>query len=203
MDNKPFILGVAGGSCSGKTTFAKRLVDELGIGKCLLVYQDDFYKDQSDKFDYDGGSINFDHPDSIDFTLLAEKLLQLKENQKCHLPQYDFATHKRHPVGRPVDTRPLIIVDGILVLHHQGVRELLDYSLYFEETCEVRFERRLKRDVAERGRTPEGVQRQFDKQVEPMHQEFVRPSREHASTIVSGAIEDSIYHAILSSLPKF
>lgn len=203
MKNAPFILGVAGGSCSGKTTFANRLVEELGPSKCLLVYQDDFYKDQSDKFDFDGGSINFDHPDSIDFILLAEKLSQLKNKEDCFLPQYDFATHKRSPEGKAVSFRPLIIVDGILVLHDPRVRSLFDHSLYFEETCDIRFDRRLKRDVAERGRTPEGVKRQFDKQVEPMHQQFVRPSRTHASMIISGIIDEESYQSVLNSLPRF
>jgi uridine kinase len=195
---KPFVVAVAGGSCSGKTTFAGRLLQEFGPEDCLLILQDDFYRDQSDKFDYDGGAINFDHPDAIDFDLMAQKVKDLKAGRSCGLPLYDFKSHSRLEKEKLVDPRPLIVVDGILILHPPQLVETFDYTLYFQEIPEVRFERRLKRDVIERGRTPEGVKRQFDSQVEPMHQKFVRPSRLKADKVIEGPIEEGDFHEIIT-----
>lgn len=197
---KPFVVAVAGGSCSGKTTFAGRLLQEFGPDDCLLILQDDFYKDQSANFDYDGGAINFDHPEAIDFDLMAEKVNLLKEGQGCGLPLYDFKSHSRLEKEKVVAPRPLIVVDGILILHSESLVNTFDYSLYFEESPEVRYERRLKRDVIERGRTPEGVKRQFDNQVEPMHQEFVRPSRLKAKRVIQGPIQLNEFDEIISFL---
>jgi len=174
------ILGVSGGSGSGKTYFAEKLNELLPEGSCSLVYQDNFYIDQSSRFDFDGGSVNFDHPESIDFTLLAERLKILKSGRDCEIPLYDFATHKRLDKTLKVESRPIILVDGILVLHNPKVRDVLDKSVFFDTHRDLRFSRRLKRDVEERGRTPEGVKKQFEAQVEPMHQKFVVPSKEFA-----------------------
>lgn len=194
---EPYIVAVAGGSCSGKTTFAGKLFKEFGPDECLLILQDDFYKDQSDKFDYDGGAINFDHPDAIDFELMAQKVAELKAGRACGLPLYDFKSHSRLEKQKQVTPKPLIVVDGILILHPPKLVETFDYGLYFEETPEVRYERRLKRDVIERGRTPEGVKRQFDNQVEPMHQEFVRPSRVKADRVITGPIQEAEFQEIV------
>lgn len=186
--NSPFILGVAGGSGSGKTYFSKALVDKLnasaGGAVCEIVYQDNFYIDQSHRFDHDGGSVNFDHPDSIDFNLLADCLQKIKSGTPTEIPTYDFATHKRRTQTELVKPVKIIIVDGILIFHSQVVRKLFDDLIFFETPEELRYQRRLDRDVKERGRTAEGVYQQFHKQVKPMHDLFVEPSKEHARTIV-------------------
>ena len=187
----PFILGVAGGSGSGKTYFSEALVSRLesvhGKNACEVLYQDDFYHDQSGKFDFDGGSVNFDHPESIDFELLAECLKNLKAGRTTQIPRYDFATHSRHPEPKTLSPCKIIIVDGILIFHPKMVRELFDDLVFFETPEELRYQRRLARDVSTRGRTPEGVQQQFIKQVKPMHDQYVEPTKAFAKTIVKEA----------------
>ena len=199
--NKVFILGVAGGSGSGKTYFAQALHRALGDEISTIVYQDNFYIDQSAKFDHDGGSVNFDHPNSLDFPLLAEKLRQLKTGVTTDIPIYDFATHSRQVQTLKIQPKRIIIVDGILIFHPPYVRELFDDTVFFDTPESLRYDRRLKRDVEERGRTPEGVRAQFLKQVKPMHDEFVEPSKHFARTVVCDMGE---YHEALKDfMSKF
>jgi uridine kinase len=178
-----FILGVAGGSGSGKTYFAKEL--HLALGEyATIVYQDNFYIDQSHRFDHDGGSVNFDHPDSLDLKLLAKCLSELKTGQATNIPIYDFKTHTRSKEQLTVGPAKVVIVDGILIFHPDYLRNQFDEMIFFDTPESLRYERRLYRDVNERGRTPEGVEAQFLKQVKPMHDEFVEPSKEFANVIV-------------------
>ena len=177
------IVGVAGGSGSGKTYFAKALIEELGSDVCEVVYQDNFYIDQSHRFDRDGGSVNFDHPDSIDFDFLARCLTSLKNGETTQIPTYDFATHKRRPETVEIKAKPIILVDGILIFHSTPVRNVCDELIFFDTPEDLRYQRRLERDVKERGRTPEGVRAQFERQVKPMHDLYVEPSKAHAHTV--------------------
>lgn len=181
--NKTFILGVAGGSGSGKTYFANELKRALGT-HATIVYQDNFYIDQSHRFDHDGGSVNFDHPESLDLKLLAQCLSELKHGHSTNIPVYDFKTHSRSKDLLYVEATSIIIVDGILIFHPDYLREQFDEMVFFDTPESLRYERRLDRDVNERGRTPEGVLAQFMKQVKPMHDQFVEPSKAHAHTIV-------------------
>jgi uridine kinase len=181
---KPYIIGVAGGSGSGKTYFARELQRILGDSNCTILYQDNYYIDQSLRFDGDGGSVNFDHPSSLDFDLLALGLSELKSGKKIEVPLYEFATHKRLEKTIACEPKKIILVDGILILDSSVVRAQLDEAIFFDTPEELRYQRRLDRDVHERGRTPEGVKKQFDLQVRPMHDQFVQPSRNHAQTIV-------------------
>ncbi len=192
--NNPIIVGVAGGSGSGKTYFAKDLMMKLGTDLAEIVYQDNFYIDQSHRFDGDGGSVNFDHPDSIDFSLLAQCLGQLKTGKDTDIPIYDFKTHTRASNKLKILAKPIIVVDGILIFHPPEVRAQFDYLVFFDTSEDLRFERRLQRDVKERGRTPEGVRAQFQRQVKPMHDLFVEPSKHHANVVVS---DDCNYDEIL------
>ena len=181
---KPYIIGVAGGSGSGKTYFAKELQRLLGDAACSIIYQDNYYIDQSHRFDGDGGSVNFDHPSSLDFDLLALGLSQLKMGLSIEVPIYEFATHKRISTTINCTPKKIILVDGILILDSAVVRAQLDEAIFFDTPEQLRFDRRLERDVKERGRTPEGVKKQFDLQVRPMHDQFVQPSKVYAETIV-------------------
>lgn len=183
--NRSRLVGVAGGSGSGKTYFARELQRVLGDSFCEIIYQDNFYIDQSHRFDGDGGSVNFDHPESIDFDLLARCLADLKEGKSTRIPIYEFATHRRLPETLSVSPRPVILVDGILIFHASPVRELFDDLIYFDTPEVLRYQRRLERDVQERGRTPDGVRRQFERQVKPMHDTYVEPSKVHAHRIVN------------------
>lgn len=180
----PYIIGVAGGSGSGKTFFARELQKILGDEKCTILYQDNYYIDQSHRFDGDGGSVNFDHPDSLDFALLARGLADLKAKMAIEVPIYDFATHSRKQETIKCLPKKIILVDGILILDSQVVRDQLDEAVFFDTPEELRFKRRLERDVQERGRTVEGVKKQFELQVRPMHNQFVEPSKSFAQTIV-------------------
>jgi uridine kinase len=190
--NRPVLIGVAGGSGSGKTYFANDLSKSLGAACTTVVLQDNFYIDQSSKFDFDGGSVNFDHPDAIEFSLLAKHLRALKSGEATEIPTYDFATHKRKKETLLIKPAPVILVDGILILHIPEVRELFDETIFFDTDEALRFQRRLKRDVAERGRTPEGVHEQFHRQVKPMHDQFVQPSMSFAKHIVCNEDEYSL-----------
>lgn len=182
--NNTFILGVAGGSGSGKTYFAKELQEALGDECSTIVYQDNFYIDQSHRFDRDGGAVNFDHPESLDLKLLADCLAQLKSGVETKIPTYDFVTHKRKLETVAVSPVHVIIVDGILIFHPEYLREQFDEMIFFDTPEILRFERRLERDVKERGRTVEGVKAQFMAQVKPMHDQFVEPSKAFAQTII-------------------
>lgn len=193
------IIAIAGGSGSGKTFFAEALHKRLGTEKATLIYQDNYYKDQSHKFDHDGGAVNFDHPEAIDFNLLNKQLNKLKTNQTIQVPIYEFATHKRLEKTIEVAPTPVIIIDGILILTQEELRETFDISVYIETPEEIRFQRRMNRDIHERGRSKEGVIAQFEKQVKPMHNEFVEPSKEYADFINSGTDMEA-FHKLLQKI---
>jgi uridine kinase len=179
------IIAITGGSGSGKTTFARELLSEIGSERSGLIYQDSYYIDQSSKFDTDGGSVNFDHPDALDFKLMSEHLKQLKEGREVHIPSYDFATHSRTKEVQVFKSKDIILVDGILILSQEILRPYFDRAIFIDCPEEQRYERRLSRDVIERGRTPEGVEAQFKAQVKPMHDQFVEPSRKFATRVVN------------------
>lgn len=180
------IIGIAGGSGSGKTTLANWLLKYFGPQRAGLLSQDSYYYDQSADFDHDGGAVNFDHPDAIDFDLMAEQLEDLIAGDPIDVPIYDFATHSRLDQTNWFQPREIILVDGILILGNELLCELFDASIFISTPEEVRFSRRLRRDTHERGRTAEGVREQFYRQVKPMHDQFVEPSRENADLILSG-----------------
>jgi uridine kinase len=188
------LVGVSGGSGSGKTTFARDLAAALGPGSCAILSQDHYYIDQSAKFRGDGENVNFDHPEALDFILLAQHLADLKRGLAIQVPIYDFVTHKRLPETEGFSAVSVVILDGTLILSQPNIRQHFDHGVFVDAPENVRFERRLKRDVAERGRTPEGVLKQFNRQVKPMHDQFVEPSKAHATSIISGL--DSFDHLI-------
>lgn len=185
------LVGLAGGSGSGKTTFGRALAQRFAETDCALIYQDNYYIDQSARFDGDGGSVNFDHPDSLDFELLAAHLAALKRGEAVEIPIYDFATHRRLQATIHQPACRLILVDGILIFHPQVLRTLFDELVFFDAPEELRFQRRLARDVRDRGRTPEGVLAQFDKHVKPMHDRFVEPSKEFADVVIKDVGESA------------
>ena len=182
LTSSPRILAIAGGSCSGKSTLAAYLRDFIGASHCRVIRQDDYYHDIRDR----GGSpmANFDVPEALDFDLLRENLLAFKNNEATALPTYDFTTHQRRTPTEPRNPRPLIIIEGILLLGQPELRDIFDYSLYIKCDTDLRLSRRLERDTTERGRLRDDVLRQFREQVEPAHERHVQPSQIHADLII-------------------
>jgi uridine kinase len=180
------IVGICGGSGSGKTTFALMLRESLGTERCSLLQQDSYYHDNSDRFDHDGGSMNFDHPDAIDFPLLSRHLEELRAGRSVAVPVYDFAAHRRLDATHILPARPVILVEGMLILSQTAIRQRLDVKVFIEAPEDVRLSRRLSRDSVDRGRAPDGVRRQFAGHVKPMHDRFVEPSKGYADLVYSG-----------------
>ena len=178
-------LGIAGGSGSGKTTLAHRIHEFFGEEDSQIISQDNYYRDQSDKFDFDGGSVNFDHPAAIDFELLVEQMAHLIKGNPIQCPIYDFATHKRLKNTIEINPKKVIILDGILIFTHQNLLNLFHHKIFTDCEENLRYQRRLKRDIEQRGRTESGVYKQFYEQVKPMHDEFVQPSSRHADEIIN------------------
>ncbi len=190
------IIGVAGGSGSGKTTFAKMLMGHLGPERAVILLQDSYYIDRSKQFHGDG-SLNFDHPNVIDWTLMIQHLQDLRAGRAVEVPIYDFATHSRKSETVRVQPKEFVVVDGILIFSPPGLREIFDRRIFIDTAEPVRFARRLHRDVEERGRTPEGVRVQYDTTVRPMHDEFVEPTKTLAHDVISG---ESPFDRILQEL---
>lgn len=180
----PIAIGIAGGSCSGKSTLTEKLYSKLGPDKAVVLPQDDYFFGLGDAPPGKGGP-NFDHPDAVDFDNLCTQLADLKAGQSIDRPLYDFPTHLPKAETEHTVSQPVILVDGILILHHQPMRELLDLKIFVECDATTRFTRRLDRDVKERGRTSDSVRTVFTEQVSPMHEKYVEPSKRHADIVVN------------------
>lgn len=178
------VLGVAGGSGSGKTTVVQRILDGLDPASASLLHHDSYYRDNPHLTLEERARINYDHPDSLETPLMAEHVRDLLAGTSVEVPQYDFTVHRRLPETQTVEPRPLIIIDGILVLAEPELRDLMDIRVFVDTDSDIRFIRRLGRDTKRRGRTVESVVRQYQETVRPMHLEFVEPSRRHAHIIV-------------------
>ena len=179
-NTSPIIIGVSGGSCSGKTTLARKIYESCGPENCLLILQDNYYIDQSHRFDHDGGEVNFDHPSSLDFLLMAAHIKALKSGQSIEIPIYDFVTHTRLEKKIKGTPKKFIVIDGTLILSQDPIRHELHESIFLDIHEELRFERRKRRDTVERGRSLEGVVSQLINHVKPMHDQFVAPSSQHS-----------------------
>ncbi len=178
------IVGVAGGTGSGKTTIARTIYEQLGPDKVAYIPHDAYYYDLSHLPLEERAKRNFDHPDSLETSMLIEHLKQLREGLPVEIPVYDFATHTRRPETRRVEPRPIILVEGILVFVEPELRDLMDIKIYVDTDPDIRFIRRLVRDINERGRTMESVIRQYLETVRVMHLEFVEPSKRYADIII-------------------
>lgn len=194
FDAVEMILAVSGGSGSGKTTLVRALQEAIGTDYCEIISQDNYYFDVSNIFDFDGGAVNFDHPQSIEFSLMMEHLQSLKDGESARIPTYCFKTHSRQGSFLFEPRKPILLVDGILLLSQEELLPFFDLTVFVDAEERVRFDRRLKRDVRERGRSPEGVRAQFDSQVKPMHDRFVEPSKDFADILCDGQapIESSV-----------
>jgi len=183
MINKPLVIGIAGGTNSGKTTLVKRIADEYG-NRIALLSHDFYYKAQDDKSFEDRCLTNYDHPDAFETDLLVEHIIQLKEGKSVIHPVYDFASHNRSKEVKELQPSNLIIVEGILIFADERVRDLCDIKIFIDAPADIRVLRRIKRDIVKRGRTPESVMNQYLATVRPMHEMYVEPSKQYADLII-------------------
>jgi uridine kinase len=181
---EPVVIGVAGGTGSGKTTVAQEILKRAGTKQISLIQHDAYYRDLSDLPLAQRAMQNFDHPDALDNNLLIAHLQELKAGRAVETPVYDFTTHTRTAQTHHVEPHRVILLEGILIFADEALRREMDVKIYVDTDADIRFIRRLQRDIAERGRTMESVIRQYLATVRPMHQEFVEPSKRYADIII-------------------
>lgn len=181
---RPFLIGVAGGTSSGKTTIAERLAELMGDRHLALIKLDSYYRDRPDEPVEQRAMANYDHPEAFDWPLLNDHLAALTNGATVPVPIYDFTTHARTGEIRRVEPSRIVVVEGILVLWEPSLRERFDLKVFVDTPADLRFIRRLQRDVAERGRTTESVVDQYLTTVRPSHDRFIEPSKRYADVIL-------------------
>jgi len=195
--SRPFLIGVAGGTCAGKTVVCERLAAKAGEDLLALIRLDSYQVDHSHQSVAERAATNYDHPDAYDWDLLDDHLARLVAGESVLAPTYDFAVHNRSDIVRPIDPAPVIVVEGILVLHDPALREHFDLKVFVDADSDIRFIRRLKRDVEERGRTPDSIIEQYLTTVRPGHEQFIEPSKRYADVILPGGGENEPAIALL------
>jgi len=180
----PLVIGIAGGSGSGKTTVAQEILQRVGPERIAFLQHDAYYKDLSGLPPAQRAEVNFDHPNSLETELLIQHVISLKDGRAVQVPVYDFATHSRTDKSFIVQPRGVILVEGILIFVEPALRKLFDVKLFVDTDSDLRFIRRLERDISERGRTTASVIHQYTTTVRPMHLEFVEPSKRYADVII-------------------
>ena len=182
--DRPFLIGVAGGSSSGKTTISERLVDMTGEEHVSRIELDSYYLDRSDEPLETRSKANYDHPDAFDWPLLNDHMAALANGASVEVPVYDYADHNRSGATRTVHPKKIVVVDGILVLWDRALRDRFDLKIFVDTAPDIRFIRRLQRDVADRGRTAQSVIDQYLTTVRPAHERFIEPSKRYADVII-------------------
>lgn len=183
-EDRPVIIGIAGGSGSGKTTIAESVVTAVGSDTVSLIQHDAYYRDLPHLDFAERSAVNYDHPDSLETELLIEHIQQLRAGKEIKRPVYDFTEHRRTTETVPVKPHPVVIVEGILVLSERDLRNVMDLRIYVDADADLRLLRRLQRDIIERERTLDSVVAQYQQTVRPMHLQFVEPSKRYADIIV-------------------
>jgi uridine kinase len=186
------VLGVAGGTGSGKTTVAKAILSAVAGDRIAFLAQDNYYRDVDWRGPEEIEAQNFDHPASLDTDLMVEQLLALRRGESIDLPVYDFVRHRRTSRTQRIEARPVVLVEGILLFAEPAIRELLDFKIFVDTDPDVRLVRRIRRDLSERGRNIDDVLRQYMDSVRPMHLEFVEPSKRWADVIVPEGGENRV-----------
>lgn len=195
------VVGIAGGTGSGKTTVAKTIAAALPSGRVAMIEFDAYYRDLPDLLPEERARINFDHPDALEIELLVEHLSLLKEGTSVDVPIYDFKTHRRRAESRRVEPARVVLVEGILVFVDPRVRERMDMKIFVDTDADIRAFRRIRRDMEQRGRTFESIREQYYKTVRPMHLQFVEPSKRWADLIIpEGGNNEVALDLIISKL---
>ncbi len=184
MSERPVLVGISGGTASGKTSMARILQMEVGREQSLLLELDSYYRDLTDLDLEARRKVNFDHPDAFDWDLLVSDLETLLRNEPVRIPVYDYASHNRREVTELTPARPVLILEGILVFWHAALRDLMDIKVFVDTPADLRLLRRIRRDTVERQRSLESVLDQYEHSVAPMHLEFCEPSKVHADLII-------------------
>lgn len=196
---RPFLIGVAGGTCSGKTTVSERLAELAGDDCLALIKLDSYYVSHADQPIEQRAQANYDHPDAFDWALLNDHLAALAHGSTVPVPIYDYTEHLRSEAVRMVAPARIVVVEGILVLYEPTLRERFDLKVYIDTDADLRFIRRLQRDVAERGRTQESIIHQYLQSVRPSHEQFIEPSKRHADVIFpQGGLNDPAIDVLLA-----
>jgi uridine kinase len=196
----PIVIGVAGGSGSGKTTVVRRIIESIGPDEVAVLDHDRYYRDRNDLRLEERAALNYDHPDALETDLMVRHVMELKAGRAVAVPSYDFTRHARLATTETVSPRRAIIVEGILVFVDAPLRALMDIKIFVDTDSDTRFIRRLSRDVAERGRTMESVIEQYQSTVKPMHLEFVEPSKRYADVILPQGGHNAVAVEMLLSL---
>ncbi|OYT88850.1 MAG: uridine kinase [Burkholderiales bacterium PBB3] len=182
--NKPFVIGVAGGSGSGKSTVTREVLASIGPDMAAVVMQDDYYLDQTHMSPEDRRKTNYDHPDAFDWPLMAQHVRALRNGEAIEMPEYDFAADNRSSKTITVNPAPVIVVEGLFALYDAKLRNMMSLKIYVDTASDVRFIRRLQRDIAERGRSTDSVIKQYLETVRPMHKQFIEPTKRNADVIL-------------------
>ncbi len=178
------VIGIAGGTGSGKTTVVRKIVESLPAGEVVVLPQDSYYKDSSHVPVEERQFINFDHPDAFDWDLLSEQLAMLKEGKAIEQPTYSYITCTRQPETIHIESREVVIVEGILALCDEKLREQMDLKIFVDADSDERLIRVISRDIVERGRTAEAVMERYTRVLKPMHQQFIEPTKRYADLII-------------------
>lgn len=179
------IIAIAGGSGAGKTTLANKISKLFNENECEIISQDNYYIDSKEKFDFDGGRINFDHPRTLELNLLAEHLELLKKNISINIPCYDFNNHSRLSNTKIINPCKIILVDGTLLFNSKKLKSIFDLKIFIKISEKTRLNRRIDRDIKERNRTLDGIINQWEKQVLPMHKKFIQPTESIADLVIN------------------
>jgi uridine kinase len=188
----PLVIGIAGGSGSGKTSVTNAILDHLDKDQVLVIQHDSYYRDLSAYGGLTPAGINFDHPDSLETSLLIRHIEDLRAGRAIDQPMYNFATHRRMDSTLRIEPKKIIIIDGILIFVDDRLRKLMDIKIYVDTDADERLIRRIRRDILERGRSVESVMQQYTATVKPMHLQFVEPSKHWADVIIPRGLENVV-----------
>ena len=201
MKSKSVVIGIAGGTGSGKTTFTKRL-QEAFPEHVTVVYHDNYYRAQDDIPMEERKKTNYDHPDALETDMLIKHLKELKKGHTIECPVYDYSMHTRSKETKPVTPSPIILLEGILVLNDKRLRDQMDIKIYVETDADERILRRVQRDVKERGRDVDGIVEQYLSTVKPMHYLYVEPTRAMADVVINGGMNDVAFDIVKTKIEQ-